>query len=258
MAINNHKLSGEGIRSIANNADRTYSKIYIYSFSTNKTFSFNAFLTDFSDSYKSNWTTQEIYGRMDPIATFKNTYRRINCSVDVPSFSLEEAEYNLHNVDGVIQSLYPVYTKNKLGTATLSSPPLFRVLFSNFIFNSATQKPEYGNGEDFLSNGLLSYFEGFDFSPNVESGFFINTSNDQTSLVPKLLKATFSLGIIHEFPLGNEVNNEGKITKRAPGSVHYSATETELNEYVERSTQNNPPAAGPANDSQTPDLLEIP
>jgi hypothetical protein len=254
MAINNNKLSGPGIQDVSNNVTDSHSKIYIYSFSTNRTFSFNAFLTDFTDSFKSNWTSQEIYGRMDPIVTFKNTYRRINCSVDVPSFSVEEAEYNLYNVDGLIQSLYPVYTKNNLGTATLSSPPLFRVLFSNFIFNKSTKSPEYELEGKFLSNGLLSYFEGFDFSPNVENGFFIK-KGDKNSLVPKLLKVTFSLGIIHEFPLGNEVNIEGKINQRSEGSFHFSTSEQALSASVERVRAAN--IAKTDKDTKDPALLDL-
>jgi len=218
MAINNNNFSGPGIQEISNNETNSYSKIYIYSFSTNQTYSFNAFLTDFTDSFKSNWTPQEIYGRMDPIVTFKNTVRRINCSIDVPSFSIEEATKNLLNVDGIAQSLYPVYTKNNLGTATLSSPPLFRVLFSNFIFNRNTTETKFIE-DTYLKNGLLCYFEGFDFAPNIESGFYID--NNRLSLIPKLLKASFSLGIIHEFPLGNEVDEDGNFSPRSEsGTFH--------------------------------------
>ena len=39
--------------------------------------SFIAFLGSFSQNFVSNWNQEEVMGRMDPIATFKNTTRTI-------------------------------------------------------------------------------------------------------------------------------------------------------------------------------------
>ena len=56
---------------------------------------FRAFLTDISQTFASNWQTEEVYGRNDPIATFTSTKRTISLSWDCPSKNEEEAKENL-------------------------------------------------------------------------------------------------------------------------------------------------------------------
>ena len=49
--------------------------INIFHIPTSRGLSFKAWVQNFSDSYQSNWATEESYGKMDPIATFQNTRR---------------------------------------------------------------------------------------------------------------------------------------------------------------------------------------
>lgn len=167
-------------------------QIYFYSYSTNSSFIFPAFVTDFNDSFKSNWTTQEIYGRMDPVATFKNTARSITLSFDIPSADLTNAINNLTNIDRLIKGLYPIYSDGPLGTATISAPPLYSIKFANLIVNVRT------------GGGLLGYLSGFDFKPDFASGHFINNG----TIYPKLLKASFGFNVIHEHPLGSVMSGD--------------------------------------------------
>jgi hypothetical protein len=171
-------------------------KILIYPFSNpDGIISFPAFITSFVDSYKSNWKTEEVLGKMDPIATYKNTNRSISLGFDIPSDSIETAQSNLRKIDLFIKGLYPVYDSGLNGTSTLSSPPMFRVRFSNLIRNASSGDEEPYNT---LRSGLLCYTDGFDFKPSVESGFFVSYDN----LYPKLLNVNLNLKIIHEHPLG--------------------------------------------------------
>ena len=213
-------FSGPGIEGLnKSNASR----IYFYSFVSKKTFWFNAFLTDFADSYKSNWTQQEIYGRMDPISTFKNTTRKIDCNIDIPSYSIDEAIRNTYYIDVLISSLYPVYKKESSGargTYILSTPPLFRVRFGDFIRERGAGGEAQNSKEYTVADGLMCYFDGFNYSPNAEAGFFIqgrsSANNGSERIYPKLLKASFSMNIIHQKPLGYEyVNN--KLVNRTTG-----------------------------------------
>lgn len=178
-------------------ADNLYTKtshqINIYSFSTGKTIRFPAMLTDFSDSYKSDWTETAIFGRMDNIATFKSTTRRINISFDLPSDSEESAVKNMLSIDDLIQGLYPVYEAGKLGTRHLSGPPLFRLSFANL----ANRADKIISGAD---NGLLGYLGGFDFKPELDSGVFIINNK----IYPKFIKVSLGFTVIHEHPLGTE------------------------------------------------------
>jgi hypothetical protein len=52
---------------------------------------FKGFITEMSDNFQSSWDTEEVYGRMDPIGTFKSTKRTISLGWTVPAASLKEA-----------------------------------------------------------------------------------------------------------------------------------------------------------------------
>jgi hypothetical protein len=214
--------------------NRAY-RINIYAFSNadnDKKIQFPAFITDFTDSYKSNWKEEEVYGKMDPIATFKNTTRTITLTFDVPSDSLETARSNLREMDRLIRGLYPIYDNGIRGTAVLVSPPMFRVRFSNLVRNVA----QVENSKT-LRTGLLCYIKNFDFKPKVDSGFFVSGE----SLYPKLLVANLNLSIIHEHALG-KYNNEGAIEARAnfdrfPHEIGAAARQPYVKKYNSTSTQ---------------------
>jgi hypothetical protein len=182
---------------IANLTNGRAYKIEIYSFSTNENIWFPAFLTNFSDSFKSNWNKVEVYGKMDPIVTFKNTSRSISLGFDIPNESADEAKKYLSYIDTLIRGLYPVYNGGTLGTAIISSPPMFRVRFGNLIKNTTrTDDGTLGS----LKTGLLCYMDGFEFKPKIENGFFINGYD----IYPKLISVSLTLHIIHEHALGQQ------------------------------------------------------
>ena len=74
-------------------------EIDIYHVPTGKNVEFKAWISSFSDSYESNWDTQDVYGRMDPISTFQNTKRSITLERDVVAASLEAAKQNMRNCE---------------------------------------------------------------------------------------------------------------------------------------------------------------
>ena len=113
---------------------------------TGKSVQFKAMVTQFDDKYDSSWNDEEVYGRMDPISTFKGTKRTITLAWDVVASSLAEASANLANVSLLISMLYPSYHveqggefDNNFGSATLSASPLFRLSFMNLASGYVTQ-----------------------------------------------------------------------------------------------------------------------
>ena len=70
---------------------------------------FKAFITNFKDTWKTNWNQKETFGRMDAIQTYKNTQRSISVSFDVPSHSKDEAIDNFLMLQQLISMQYPVY-----------------------------------------------------------------------------------------------------------------------------------------------------
>jgi len=210
---------------------------------TNSILRFKPFLDSYSDNYKSTWEPKSVLGRMDSIATFKQTTRVINLDFTIPSSSEEEAIENYNKCKQLSLFLYPVYktikqkkreinqvpneltnkklkptTKNlykaaKLATtleqqldmrqevSVMSSPPLLKIRFANLIANSY-----FAENEVLFDDGLYGYLEGFNYSPDGKSGFYVNKNSG--TIHPKVVKAKMVFTVIHVNPLGWNTDNE--------------------------------------------------
>lgn len=150
---------------------------------------FKAFITDFTDNYSSNWNSEEVYGRADPIYTFQNTTRTINLAWDVPSSGIDEAAHNLAKASKMMRFLYPSYRQDG-HASTLTKPPLLRMRFVNLIKKDDT-------------TGLLGKVNGFTFAPDLEVGWWDGHKNSSKNpLYPKLLRFSCEFSVIHEHHLG--------------------------------------------------------
>jgi len=96
-SIGNHKKSEKG------------HIIHFVHVPTNDTCHFKAFLTSWIDQFKQDWKETTTIGRMDPIRIYSRTSRQINFSLEIPSFSLEEAAFNLKQIEKLIQMSYPTF-----------------------------------------------------------------------------------------------------------------------------------------------------
>jgi len=177
--------------------------IQIYSFTLNESFNFKAYITSFNDSYSSTWKTENVFGKMDAIATFQNTARKVTMDIDVPSSDFLEAKNNFDNISKLISGLYPVYNDTaRQGLATISSPPLFRIKYANLLVNTTSP-----------SQGLLCYFDsGFTFTPDFTVGVF----NSKDEIYPKLFKASLAFTVLHEHPLGRNTAHQSRTGKSFP------------------------------------------
>ena len=106
----------------------TNAKLTIKSVVTDLTVEFPAFLTDFSQTFDATWNTEDVFGRMDPIATYQGTKRTMSLGFDVPAGSIDAAKANLERCAGLVKMVYPVYINR-----VLSKPPLVRIRFANLI-----------------------------------------------------------------------------------------------------------------------------
>ena len=166
--------------------------------------SFPAFITDISQNFSSTWNTEEVYGRMDPIALFQNTTRQITIALEIPSMSLSKAKSNLDKCATVAAFMYPGYTMlgssvsdstGKLSfqasSAVISKSPLVKVKLGNLIRSMNT------------GGGLLGYFDSFTFSPMLESGMY---AAGYGNFYPKVISLSFGFNVLHQSPLGWENN----------------------------------------------------
>jgi len=157
---------------------------------------FKAFLTAFDDQYTSKWTPNSVYGRMDPIATFENTTRRLNVSFGVPSYDNIEAKINFDKLTRLITMLYPVYQEQSGGSASqIVGAPLLRMKFGNLIM-----KANLASSSDVVTGGLLGYLDGINFTPNFEAGF--HDKGASGTLIPMEFSLNCSFNVLHEHGLG--------------------------------------------------------
>tara|TARA_A100001515_G_scaffold143452_1_gene144593 strand:- start:782 stop:1639 length:858 start_codon:yes stop_codon:yes gene_type:complete len=165
---------------------------------------FKAFIESLSNSFKSTWNTENVYGRMDPVATFQNTQRTIAISWVIPAANISEAQHNLNAIASLSSMLYPGYSSNPVtvdnNTFTtansISRSPLIKMKFANLI-NAAG---ESGEGSD----GLLGYVDGFDHQIEVSMGFFINNKK----MYPKVIKLSCNFTVLHQHDLGFDNDND--------------------------------------------------
>ena len=150
-----------------------------------KKVSFEAFLISLGDSFKPNFKSTPVYGRMDSIVNYQNTSRTISLSFAVPARSEEHARQNLIKFNNLAKFQYPSY--NVQGQASgIASAPICKLIFNNLI--------------QFDGSYLYGYFSSIDFAPVNESGYFFEPT--ETTIFPKEFKLSLSFTVLHTKPLG--------------------------------------------------------
>ena len=183
-------------------------KLYLSFFhvASRKKVSFKAFVTDYGESFATQWNGEQVFGRNDPIMTFQSTKRTIRVAWDVPAASLSEAKENMRKCDLLAQFMYPAYApdRDEHGNAlpgssspgranTLSKPPLMRIRFANLIRGT-------GDSADAQLGGLLAAVSSLSVAPAFgDEGFF---DPDQATLYPKLIKISCDFTALHEHRMG--------------------------------------------------------
>jgi len=227
-------------------ADGSGAVLYIQSTITGFIQEFPAFLTDFSQTFQSNWSTEEVYGRNDPIATFQGTKRTISLGFDLPAGSLADATDNLNRCSNLIRMMYPGYHKttktydhmlkdneNPIGGTYLTSEQgakfdEFGVMISekreadtgNVIGKSPLVKITFGNLIKSGANdeGLLGWIGSLSWKPNLEMGMFVAA---QGEFYPKVISLSFDFNVLHQTELGQD---KGKTTGTVNGWLAGSTT----------------------------------
>ena len=189
----------------------SYHSLDIYYVPLDRMVSFKAFITDFSDQFNSSWEQEEIYGRMDPVQTFKYTARTISVGFDVVAASEEEAKFNMAKISELASMHYPVYKEHDpsitAGSATaLNQSPLLRVKYMNWICKNGAGVA----GGHVKDSGLLVASAGFSFTPQMDDLMF----GSGGKLYPKIVRISLELSVIHEHGLG--FDEKGKRVKSFP------------------------------------------
>lgn len=186
-----------------------------YHVASKNSVNFMAFLNDYNETYDVNTSAVNVYGRADPIQTYRDTNRAISVSWNILARSTNEAIENVNRLATLIKFLYPAYKpiehvglekegeepkpQNYFSSATtLSKPPLIRLKYANIISNNITaQSPRAAQ------SGLLGYITSLNHSYDMESGGFdVAGENGSPFILPKNISVTITFKPIHEHPIG--------------------------------------------------------
>jgi hypothetical protein len=189
-------------------------RLEIYHLPTDYSVAFSAMIEQMSDAYNSEWNSEQVFGRMDPVGTYSHTTRAISVAWKVPASSFQMAKDNLDKINRLVSFLYPTYS-DKVGATTMNQGPLWGVKFGNLICNADTGGP------------LVGWVRGITVDPILEDGVFTDDArgtllNAETgasrppvgiAYYPKTLRLNFELRVTHEHDLGwveNPVSEKGR------------------------------------------------
>lgn len=194
---------------------------------------FKAFITTFQESYASDWNAETVFGRTDPIYTFKNTQRRITLEWKIPADSISDAYGNLARVQSLAQFLYPAYAE--IGsTNTLSQSPVIRLKVMNLAekSNGATITNETGlalmnryTSTNDPSKGLLGVITSLNINHNLENKEIGVIQIKSNTILPKMIQVSIDFAVIHESTLGWDANKQAKF--KDPSFPYNAQTEQE-------------------------------
>jgi len=169
---------------------------------------FKGMITSFSDSFNSSWNEEAVFARMDPIATFQRTSRKISLTFKVVSAGVYDAEHNLAQVQRLIRMMYPVwelFEKNP----TPQAAPLIDIKFSNLMRSTSG-----------MSDWLSGYIGGLNVVHEVDAGFLFAGKN-QDLMIPKEITLSFDFTVLHDHLLGSD--NWGEAEKFGGDKYPYGA-----------------------------------
>ena len=206
-------------------------RIEFYHLPSNKSVSFKAYLTEWSDNFASKYNAEEVFGRNDMIHTFQGTHREISLSWDVVASSKQEAIENLGRVSLLAQFLYPAYKMKALGVSTtgaagsstsqvlnvgtMTKAPLIKVRFANLIVDSKSQLDNISAKE----SGLLAAMDGLQVTADLDAGVF----DGEGISTPKVFKLTTKLAILHQHTLGWDNDRREWLGEGAASGYPYNA-----------------------------------
>ena len=183
---------------------------------------FKAFINSFQENYNCDWAEESVYGRPDPIYTYRGTNRRLAISFLIPAATMSEGFENLATVQKLMQFLYPTYTGVQ-NAQTISQSPLVRMRLMNLFANRSpgaaeSPTPGYLNSpatyNDLLSSdkesmwqeGLLGAISSVNVNHNLDNpdaGVFEFAPG---VIVPKLIEINLDFSVIHEHAVGWDQN----------------------------------------------------
>ena len=204
----------DGSDSLANQREMVIS---FYHVPSGRSVFFKAFIMAFTETYNSNFTPTEAFGRTDPIYQYKNTTRKISLTIEVPAASEGEAYENLGRVSALEQMLYASYTGDSNNALNMTQSPLIRMKVMNLLQKNAsedvldliTADNDDSEKQFFIQyqstsesdRGLLGIIDNLTVDHNItgDDGVFHKGIN---TILPKNIQLSLGFSPIHETTIG--------------------------------------------------------
>jgi hypothetical protein len=237
---------------------------------------FIAYITNLSENFDVQYAAEQPFGRTNPYYVWQNNNRTISLGFDLPASGISKGLDNLNNLSWLVSSLYPSYKESNTATS-VAATPLFRVRYANLICSSTK------NGQGLLcaignvsvnhdtEKGFLSANPknmGTSFANTAgkvlsEAGFENHVSEGSKILIPKLMKLTLDLKVVHDHALGWDYHTgDFRGGRSAPTFPHdfglvREASDPPSNPGMSSGPGSSGPPAGPAHNSTTNEYREI-
>ena len=174
---------------------------------------FRCWLTKFDDVFTSEWNSESVYGRMDPIETFKGTKRVINIGFDIMASTEKEAAANQRMVAALIRGLYPTYKTEPVKAGSWSdsigiiqSPPVWKIKLANLIQDSSRSFTDSAR-----SQGLTGRIAGITYTPNLDEGVFTGHLLEEPGRIyPQSVSMDITFHVWHTHDLGYSVSHTAR------------------------------------------------
>jgi hypothetical protein len=186
--------------------------ISFYHLISNTTLKFKAYITNFNESYNSDFAAEAVFGRADPIYAFRSTTRQIALTFRIPASSTGEAYENLAKAQKLVQFLYPAYVDDS-NALTIAQTPLTRLKIMNLVGNMAGENlPDAGQSFSTIyssygpsseaEKGLLGAIQNVTIMHNVENDEIGVFEIANGTILPKMIEVQLSFAPIHEHSIG--------------------------------------------------------
>lgn len=109
-----NRIPGQVVKVIEDRLDAEYVPFYIQDLRTNEIISFQAFLTDLTDSISSKFNSTSGYGRLDAVQTYDSTTRTISVGFNLIATNKEDFDQMWYKINKLTTLLYPQWTPGTL------------------------------------------------------------------------------------------------------------------------------------------------
>jgi hypothetical protein len=184
------------------------------------------------------WNEQTVFGRMDPIPTYKGMGRTMTVGFQARQKMLDGSgkpfgkDYNgsqlLHDIDHIKKCLYPRYDSNNV----MISPPLFRFYYKSLIVAGENTIPQGSDGIADPKAGVLGYITTFSANPLTDPNKIYFPSDRKDFAYPKVFDINFTFTVLNEKLA--ETQQTGVLNNR-----YFNAYETDNHGHDDAETSTN-------------------